>query len=162
MSVIVTEIYNVNKKLAELECNIPTRLAFLPFNLENVENKEELVHENSVKALRTLFRNNNIEETPIEKVGDKFYYRQQNAFEWLVPTIFVSYSVLSENPNLLSLGLSVIANYATDIFKGIVGDKSVKLNIIVEDEKKQKHTKIEYQGSPEGMKEITNILKSIK
>jgi hypothetical protein len=58
---------------------------------------------------------------------------------------------------LLSIALNVIANYATDFFKGIPRRKKVVLDVIVEDKTGRRSKKIHYEGEAEGLKEIAII-----
>ena len=63
---------------------------------------------------------------------EKFPCIHENAFEWIVPTIFISSFLLSQNPHSISVVLGVISNYLTDWLKGIPSNKEVKLDIIEE------------------------------
>jgi len=65
--------------------------------------------------------------------------------------------LLSQNPHLLSLALNVIANYATDFFKGLPGRNKVVLDVVVEDKTQKRSKKIHYDGAIDGLKEINEI-----
>jgi hypothetical protein len=111
--------------------------------------------------VRKLWQQNNIIETPIEKPGEKLPLVAEAAFEWIGPTIFVSAMLLSQNPNLVAIALNVISNYLTDWFRGVVKEtRKVKLNVIVET-KDGDYKKLEYEGPPEGLKNLSGVIKAV-
>ena len=162
MSIITSEYIDVRAQALKLGCNVPTALALLPINFDTAKSKDDLVHEDSVLTIRKLFRQAGIAETKIEKDGEKIPYEQRKSFEWVAPTLFVSASLLSQNANFISIALNVISNYLTDYFKGIISDKTVKIDIVVEQTEKNKSKRIQYEGSLEGLDELTQILKEIR
>ena len=158
---------NVKERALELGCNVPTGLALLPRNFETAKSKDELEYEGDVDTIRTLWRNAHIEETRIEKEGDKFPYIQYKSFwMWVSPTIFISASLLSQNPYLITLALNVIANYLTDFFKGSVGLKEVKLHFLKEnvrgDNIELQRIEFDYTGPNDGIKhEFKKLIKEL-
>lgn len=161
MTIKVSDYIDVKKRAVELGCNVPTGLALLPRNFETAGSKAELIHESSVPTVRILWRKAEIPETKIEKEEDKFPNAQENAFEWIGPIIFVSTSILSQNPYAITLGLNVIANYLTDWFKGIPGDKKVRLDIVIEQDEGRVYKRISYKGEPEGLQELPKIISEV-
>lgn len=162
MPITTSEYIDVKAQALKLGCNVPAELALLPINFDTAENKGELVHEDAVLTIRKLWRQAGITETKLEKEGEKFPYEQRKSFEWVTPIIFVSASLLSQNPDLVSVALNVISTYLTDYFKGIVGDKTVKFDIIIEQNKQNKSERIHYEGSLEGLDGLTQVIKEIK
>src|SRR5437764_612388 len=113
MPIEIFDYINVNERAARLGCNLPTELALLPRNFETAESKEELIHESSVPDIRILWRQAGLTETRIEQEGDRFLHAQENAFEWLGPTIFVGTMLASQNPHAVSVALNILSNYLT-------------------------------------------------
>ena len=151
MTTSINDYVDVAARLRELGCVEPTGLAILPANLDSAESYSELRNVSEAATVRTLFRNEELPFQDIHGERPKLPYIKNNSFEWVAPTIFVAASLWSENPNAVSVALSVIANYATDVFKGVTGKKTVKLDIVVES-KKTKTTstttkKISYEGA---------------
>lgn len=136
MEVQVIEYIDVQRRATELDCNIPTGLAILPRNFETARSKEELYHEDSTITIRSLWRQNNIVETRLEGEGKKFPSIQEKSFDWIAPTIFIGFSLYSQNPTLVNVSLSVLANYITDFFKGHLGEHIISMKIVWEDIKK--------------------------
>ncbi|MGD0207474.1 MAG: hypothetical protein ABSC89_07715 [Verrucomicrobiota bacterium] len=157
MSFAVTEYCDVSERARALGINEPTGLALLPRNFVDANGASDLLHESSVQTVRSLFRQNRINETRIEKDGQKIPTIQENEFSLILPTLFVGGLILTGNPHLLSIALNVISNYATDFFKGITGRKKVELDVIVQNKNGKGSKKIHYEGGPEGLKEITEI-----
>lgn len=162
MTVHVLEYIDVKERCLDLGCNIPTRLAFLPLNFDTAGSKDELVYEDSVLTIRKLWRKANIDETKIEKEGENFPYEQRKSLELVLPTVFVSLSLLNQDPALVSVALNIISNYATDFFKGISGERKIKFDLIVEQNKKKKSKHILYEGDLKGLDKLTEIIKELK
>lgn len=145
MEIQFTKYVDIQKKALELDCNVPTGLAILPRNFETAVSKEELLHEDSTITIRSLWRQNKITETRLEGEGHKFPSIQEKSFEWIGPTIFISTSLITQNPALVNVALSVLANYVTDFFKGHVGERTISINLVFENVKK--HGKDEERSS---------------
>ena len=163
----------INKKPMAFEitdyCDVPSRaeargfespnsLAFLPRRFDTASSIDELVHESSVQTMRILFREEGLQESRIEREGQRIPCIQENEFAIVLPTLFVGSMILSENPHLVSVALNVFSNYCTDFFKGIPGRKKVVLDVVVEDKKEKRSKKIHYEGEVEGLKEINEIV----
>jgi len=80
----------------------------------------------------------------------------ENAFDLLLPVIVISWTLLSEDPHLMSLSINLISNYIHDFFKGVRGEKTVKCKILIKGKKTTK--KIYYEGPPEQFKDVKDIL----
>jgi hypothetical protein len=162
MSIQTTEYINVKERARELGTNIPTGLAFLPINFDTANSKDELVYEDSTLTIRKLWRKAAIEETRIEKEGEKIPYEQRKSLELALPTVFVSFSLISQDPTLISIALNVISNYATDFFKGIAGEKKITIDLVVEQNEKKKSKRIHYEGDINGLNKLSQIIKELK
>lgn len=161
MSVTRSDYCDVPAKAQTLGLNVPEGLALLPRNFEEATSLEELLHEYAVQTIRILFRQNKIPETRLERENQKIPCIQENEFALVLPALFVSGLILTQNPHLLSVALNVIANYATDFFKGIPRRKKIVLDVIVEDvivenKTRRRYKKLHYEGDAEDIKEITN------
>lgn len=162
MTIQISEYIDVKKRALELRCNAPSKLAILPRNFKSAKSKDELLHEGSVSTIRVLWRQAGISETRIEKEGERFPVIQEKAFEeWIGPIIFVGASMLSQNPHTISVALEVISNYLTDWFKGVPGDKRVKLDVVVEETKVKVCKRIHYEGNIEGLQELPRIVREV-
>lgn len=162
MNVQITDYVDVRKRALELGCNEPRELCILPRNFDTAKSRDELIHESSTPTVRVLWKQAGIQETKTEKEGEKFPQISEKQFiGWIGPTIFVGASLLSQNPNVISIALGVISNYLTDWFKGTVGDKRVRLDIVVEMEG-NKYKRVHYEGNVDGLKELPKILHEVR
>ena len=161
MSINITDYIDVRLQARALGLNAPTGLAILPRNIAEATRADELLHESSATTLRSLFRQNNIEETRVEKEGQKIPLIQENEFSLILPIIFVSASLLSQNPHALAIAMNIIANYATDFFKGIPGSKKVTLDIVVESKSVKGSKRLHYEGPQEGLEETGKMARKV-
>jgi len=132
----------------------------LPENLEEAESKSEFVYTDNALTVKKLFRKNNIQSDTLEK--ENLHFRQRRSIDWYAPTIYIGFSLLTENSTLVSIALNVLSNYITDFFKGTFGEKKVKLDIVVEVTPKTTYKRISYEGNAEGLKNLDKIIKSLK
>lgn len=157
MAFEITEYCDVASRAEELGLNKPKGLAFLPRNFDTASDRNALLHESAVQTVRILFRENGIPENRVEPEGHKIACIQENEFALVLPTLFVGALLLTQDPHLLSLALNVIADYTTDFFRGIPGRNRVVLDVVVEDKTQKRSKKIHYEGTIDGLREITEI-----
>ncbi|WP_299212550.1 hypothetical protein [uncultured Dokdonia sp.] len=151
---------NLLEKLSELEIEIPESLTFLPENISEVSNKSDFIFADSTTDFKKVFRLNNLGATELN--SDSSIYRSRKSADYYGPAIFISLSMLSENQHLIAIAINVASEYCKDFFKGTIGKKKVKLDIYVETHKKKTVKKISYEGDSEGIKDLTEIIKSLK
>lgn len=143
-----------------LNCEIPETFAFFPENFNSAKNENDFIFPDSLSDLNKIFRVNQI---PIFKLTPGIpKYRSRKSADLIAPTLFISFSLLSDNSILISLALNVLSNYITDFFKGTLKNRKVKFEIIVETKKRKEFSKISYDGDIEGLKDLEGIIKSLK
>jgi hypothetical protein len=145
-------------KISSLNLSIPESITFLPENIEKVNNENELIFADSTIDIRKLFRLNSVETTELIPIS-KSYNRK--AADFYGPAIFVSLSMLSENPNVVSVALNLLSSYIYDRFKGTTGSKKVKLEIYVETKKNKAVKKIIYDGDASELHKLKDIIKTL-
>jgi hypothetical protein len=159
MEVQVSDYIDVEKKALELGYAAPTGLTILPKNFATAASANELIHEGTTATVRTLLRQAGIQETRLEKEGEKFPSTRQEFWEWIGPIIFVSQWMLTNA--VLPITLGVISSYIYDITKGHHHDAEVTVDYVVETTEKTKHgekrtyKRITIKGSPQEIKEVT-------
>lgn len=160
MAIASSDYLNVSKRMAELGCRYPRGLAFLPVNFESASSIAEFRQVSEAATVKKLFRGAGLPHDEIVEQAQKPPYVQNNSFEWVAPTIFVSAALISENPHCVAIALSLIANYATDFFRGIGGRKSVKLDVVVERTSTKTCTRISYEGDADGLKSLSEVVQN--
>jgi|SRR5579883_1182726 len=158
MKVQVSDYIDVEAKALGLGYTAPTGLTILPRNFATAASADELVHEGTTPTVRTLLRQAGIQETRLEKEGEKFPSTRHEFWEWVGPIIFVSQTVLTNG--VLPVTINVISSYIYDISKGHRHDAEVTIKFVVETTEKTKHGEkrtcksVEIKGSPKEIKEF--------
>jgi hypothetical protein len=161
MATTVTDYCNLEERLSELGLVFPTGITLLPWNLETAKPNEELLMAGTTTTLRKLWKQAGIVETPIELFGKKLAELKQNDFSLALPVLFVSYSVWSQNPTLLNIAFGVVSNYVTDFFKGMVGRRKVKFDIVIERVRGKEFKRIRFEGEPDELKDLPKIIREL-
>lgn len=162
MTTSVSDYPSVADRMTTLGCIFPEAgFALLPLNFESASSIAEFRQISAASTVKTLLRTAGIPYSEIVKREEKPPYVHNNAFEWVAPTMFVSAGLLSQNANAIAVALSVLANYATDFFKGMRTDSKVRLEVVVETTKTKTCKRISYEGSPEGLRELAELIRDI-
>lgn len=162
MDIKVSDYDNFTAILNNLECLLPDGIAFIPKNIEIAKGKGDLVYSSEVKTLRKLFLKNGITVEKIENKEEIQLFLHEHSASWLAPTIFIGLSLLSENPNAISIALNVLSNYLTEIFKGQPHTSKFKIDIIVEKEKGRVYKRVTIEGEPTSFEEVAKLIREIK
>ena len=162
MNVQISDYIDVRRHALELGCNEPGDLSILPRNFDTAKSKDELVHESSTPTVRVMWRQAGIQETKTEKHGEKFPQISEKQFiGWIGPMVFISASLLSQDPGAIAIAFGVISNYLTDCFKGVARDKRVRLDIVLE-MKGNRFKRVHYEGDVDGLNELPKILREVR
>lgn len=144
----------VNQEEAKLVALAKTDIAFGPRYLTG----DEGVFERSTSDLEKFFAIQGIPTSRVPDTSEDIVILERSAvLPCVLPVIIISGACLLQNPALVEAVMTVLSNYIKDHFAGSMGGaKNVKCKIVTGD------TKIFYDGSPEGFKEIKSILEKIK
>ena len=112
-------------------------------------------------AIGKLFKMNDVPCSEIRRENENPSYMGDRSAEWVLPTLFFSASLLSENPAIVSLSLGVIANFLTDRIKETGRKPPVKLDIVTEKNKGKTYKKISYEGPIDGISKLADIVKEV-
>ena len=156
----VTDYVDVRGKIAELGCISPKGIALLPLNFESATCIADLRQASEAATIKKLFLAEQILVGEITEKSQRPLYIKNKSFEWVAPTLFISASLYSQNPTCVAVALNVLANYATEFFRGMGSSNDVSLNIVLE-KKEKVCKKISYQGPVEGLKGLPAIIKEI-
>lgn len=110
---------------------------------------EAVLKENSVAVARI-------------QVDGQVLFRDERAFTWLGPVLFVGTALYSDNPKIVAVALSAIANYVSDLFKGRKEDSRAKLEIVTQTKAPGRYRRISYDGPVSGLQELAKIVDSTK
>lgn len=155
-----TEEYQIKKKLEKLELTLPDNLCFFPENIETANTKNEFIFTETIVDLNKYFKQNNVNLDFLG--GDTELYRSRKNADIYLPAIFISLSVLTENPNIVSISLNILSSYIYDRLKGTIGKKTANVQFHIETKKKDKIITIDYKGDADGIKNLEEIIKTLK
>lgn len=160
MSIAVTDYLDIQMRLSEFGLPNATGLTLLPTNLASAPNAEDLLQASEAATVRSLFRSAGLGFTELPDRTHGIRYIQNNAADWVGPTIFVAGSLWSQNPLAISVALSVVSNYLTDLFKGIK-HRTAKLDFIVERTKDGTYKHLAYEGDIEGIAMLEKVIRGL-
>ena len=156
----VSDYVNVHQKLEGLGAHYPAAgMTLLPLNLATAGTCSELRHAAETATIKKLLLQSSL---PFEDILDRdrrpSYIKNKSA-AWVLPAVFISYSLWQQNPGLVSIALNLISSYAYDYFKGSLSSRSVKLDIVIE-KKDGSSRLVSYSGPIGGLKEIPAAIKA--
>lgn len=150
----------ISSRLEELGLKMPDTLAFFPENLDSAKTKDEFIFTDSMLDLNKIFRQENIS---IGTLGtDTELYRSRKNADIYLPAMFFGFSLLAENPTIISISLNILSNFIYDHFKGTIGKKIAHADFYVETDKTGKIKKLSYNGNIEGLKDVEKIIKTLR
>jgi hypothetical protein len=161
MTTNITEYVNVRKKVADLGCRYPDGLALFPVNFESASSVTEFRQASEAATIRKLLI---AEGLPLDDIVDRSLrppYIKNKWDGWFAPIVFISAALYSQNPALVSLALNVLANYATEFFKGESNIREVRLDVVVEKKKSETYKRISYYGPAVGLKDLPEIIREV-
>lgn len=159
MNYQIENYQEVENKLKQLNFGSNSTLFFIPENITENIDSSSYIYSETTTDIKKSFKSENILVEYLTK--DKPLLRARKSADWFGPTLFITYSLLSENSTMIGISLNLISSYLYDYFKGTVGAKKIKFEIIIENEK-DGYQKINYDGSIEGIKELENVIKELK
>jgi hypothetical protein len=156
----ISDYINLNQRLDDLDVKIESEFCILPENIASAKSKNDFVFTETALDIKKFLKLNNVE---IELLpGNGLKLRQRKSIDFFLPIIFIGYSILTQNESLIATGLEILSKHIINQFKGTFGEKKVKLDIVIETKPKKEYKTINYEGSVEGLKEIPEIIKSLK
>ena len=167
MKTNISDYIHVFEKLDELGCSYSEGIAILPLNFETATPTTTIKQSIGTLAIGKLFKMNDVPCSEIRRENENPSYMGDRSAEWVLPTLFFSASLLSENPAIVSLSLGVLANFLTDTLKDKeTGRKQTcKLDIVTEKEieknKSKTYKKISYKGPIDGISKLADIVKEV-
>lgn len=159
MNYKIENYLKTENKLKQLNFSSNNTFFFIPENINENIDSSNYIYSDSTTDIKKSFKSENILVEYLTE--DKPLLRTRKSADWFGPTIFITYSLLSENSTMIGISLNLISSYLYDHFKGTVGTKKIKFEIVIEN-KKEGFKKINYEGSIEGIKELEAVIKQLK
>lgn len=122
---------------------------------ELIENEQSIYSSSSISFYK--YAKNQVNLNYIRKPD---IVLEQRSIDWFGPTLLITTTALTQNPELVSITLNVISNYITDFFKGSQ-EPDIKVSLLIQ-QSKTKFKKLDYEGNKDGLKEIETLIKQLK
>lgn len=160
MTTSVDEYTNVRKRLEKLGCPELPGIVLLPSNFDSADTIEDMRQYAEAATVKTLFRSAGILYSDVFTDESRAPYIQNNSLEWVAPALFISAGLAIENPTLPSFALNIISEYVMKLLRGVSGEKTVSLDVIVE---KTDGTckKVSYSGPIDGLGSVADIARTV-
>ena len=140
----------------------PGGFALLPRNFEFAKDKTELLHEDTAPTMRAVFQEVGLTVTLVEPENGRLPYVEENSMEWVGPILLIGTAIYSGNPHAINVALGLISNYVTDYFKGRLGKKRAKFDLVIPIPNTDKYAKIKYDGEIDGILGLEKLIKEIR
>lgn len=161
METIISNCDNLKERFSRLLASEQDVITIVPKNLMNIEANYQFVYRESTKDIVKLFSSNSIDLDSYSRNKSSKFYKHEHSAEWIGPTLFLGATLLSENSNVISVALSVIANFITDLFKGKAPDTTFKMEFIIETKKNKSFKKLFFEGKPTDIDKLIKLIKEI-
>ena len=133
-------------------------ILFLPDNWP-VEGKD-IKYPSTIESVIKLLRQHKVPADTLNSIDAMTSLQDNRGLDWIAPSFLVSGLLLTQNPTLVSVALSIIANYVTDLCKGLKSDPEVKVEIVQTTADGKKAQRINYEGPVSGLPEIEKVLQT--
>ena len=155
-----TESYNqIVESIDKYNIDLEHEFYFVPENLNDSEQSSNFIYSETSSEIKKVFTKENL--TIHYLTQDKPLLRSRKSADWFGPTLLLGFTALANNPHLIGISLNLVSNYLYDFFKGTLGGKTVKFEVVVECKKKKEYKKVNYEGSVEGIVELEKVIKSL-
>src|SRR4051812_3753030 len=98
MTIAITDYCRVDERVVQLGCSYPDGIALLPENFDIARDRGDLLQRTSGTTLRKALRAEKLPVVELLPASERIPYITYKHFEWVIPTLFISASVISENP----------------------------------------------------------------
>jgi hypothetical protein len=155
----VTEFIDVRERARALALPDVDDLALLPLGFLDAPPSGPTIHQEAT-TIRKLLREADVAIQVLGEAPDSQTTILKSA-DWIAPIVFVSAGLWSQNALAVQVAIDVIGSYATDMFKGVLPTKPVKLSIAVESTKGRSTKLLTYEGPAEGLGTIADAIERI-
>ena len=162
MTINITDYIDVRERLEGLGCDLGSGIVLLPINFENAESADEFQQRTETATIKTLLKSADLPCSVISPTTERPVYVMNNSTEWVSPTLFLTAVFLSEHAEALRIALKLITDYLTSAVPQIGREKEIELEIVVEKDDKKSCSKISYQGSLEGLRDVPEVVRAAK
>ena len=162
MATTITDYPNVRDRLKELRCNSPRGFTLLPINFEAVESTADFRQVTEAITITKILRLADVPHSEILPPERRPAYLKNNSWAWTAPVLFLTYDILSQNPDAIRLVIEHITNHLAVFRADLGGESDVTLDLVVERTKARSCKKVSYKGPIDGLRQIPQILNDLR
>lgn len=157
LEITAVAIDHLNKEINQRAGN---SILFVPDNWPSEE--KEYAYPSTVESVTKLLKQNKVPVDSLHPIDATTPLHDNRGLDWIAPTFLVSGLLLTQNPMVVSIVLGIVANYVTDLFKGLKNDPKVKLNIVQTAADGKRAQRIKYEGPVSGLPEVEKVLSAFE
>lgn len=143
----------------ELDYEISEQSCLSILILPSADHNNKIIYPETSLAVQKILRQNNIASNLALEQPNEVAFLHNRSSDWFGPTLFFSASLLSQNPDIISICINLISSYIYDVFKHTYNDPNIKISVVIN---KNGIKKIDYDGPISGLNAIEKIIKNGK
>ncbi|MEO9593585.1 hypothetical protein [Rhodopirellula bahusiensis] len=148
----------MSKKIRQL-VDPSVALTFVPANINDDSlDAENFSYHSSIIGIRKLYSEKGL-KFQFPNSDDAQNTLHLHSADWIAPAIFVTTLYVSQYPDAVSLALSIVANYASELF-GNDKESKCQLTIYVETET-GKSRQVDFNGPPDALGDVQKLVREI-
>lgn len=134
-------------------------ICILPNNYESASEPTDYCYSSTLLSFMKLAEKDGL---AIKVIGqeDNFNLLEQRSIEYFGPLLLIGAHYVSQNPKVISVLVSILANYFTKLSAGRK-DGTANWTVLITDEKSKKFTKITYKGPVKGLSEVGKTIQQV-
>jgi hypothetical protein len=161
MALEIEDYVDVKLRMQQLGCRSTADLLVLPENFTDATSASDFRTSGLASTIIKVLRSGGISASLLESETSSAAFIHNKNHDWIVPAIYISSELLKTNPDLLSLAIDCIRDYALFLYKGIADKKTVKAEVVVEEAAGHTYKRVTYEGDVEGLRELLRAAKEI-
>lgn len=161
MAVEISDYIDIEQRMAELRVPPTEAVTILPTNFELAAAPSEFRVSGTAPTILKVLRHGGVSAQLLDARDLQPAFIHNKSHDWVVPVIFVSSELLKANPDLISITIDLIRDYAVSLFRGLGEKKCIKAEIVVEQKGGRTYKKLSYEGNVEGLRELAQIAREI-
>lgn len=165
MATTVTDYVDVSEKIAELGCIASdSGVILLPLNFDSAASITELRHAATTSTVKKLLLQSGVPLHDLLERSQRPPYIKNKSADWVFPTIFISTSLMANNPTATSIVLNVVSSYIYEMLRHAPGrDRTAKLSVVVEQQngKGRTYKSINYEGPATELKTLEDSIREV-
>lgn len=162
MMIEVEDYLDVRERAEALGCELGSIITFLPSNLDIATSADDFIVRGEITTIRKVLNFGGVPSSMLSAKGAPSPgFVHNKSHDWAVPIIFIGAEMLKTAPDIVSVTIDLIRDYALDLFKGIGADKKVKAEIVVERSQGRTYQKVTYEGDVSGLNTLAEMVSRI-